>query len=64
MIHTITRINESLCRMFVETNIADSPVGLFVVGIGVVDSTRPVIHLVVYILVWLVGLEIGCYRRG
>ena len=28
--------------MFVETNIADSPVGLFVVGIGVVDSTRPV----------------------
>ena len=50
--------------MFVETNIADSPVGLFVVGKGFVDSTRPVIHLVVYILVWLVGLEIGCYRRG
>ena len=50
--------------MFVETNIPDSPVGLFVVGIGVVDSTRPVIHLVVYILIWLIGLEIGCYRRG
>ena len=50
--------------MFVETNIADSPVGLFVVGIGVVDSTRPVNYLVVYILLCLVGLEIGCYRRG